>query len=167
MFNAGMVNRESLSAKLPVFWQKNAVWGRFLALKNTVNYNRRSFVNPPGAPQPLGQRPRLRNFFVVIQCVVTRNGALSLLQYVCDNMLQTLGKAAVPGFPPGAPTEMVNVELPDATPHRPRALRAHARALRRRRPYSASFVSCVWPATTWKLAGAAGAGAPCERHRAS
>jgi hypothetical protein len=25
--------------KLPVFWQKNAVWGRFLALKNTVNYS--------------------------------------------------------------------------------------------------------------------------------
>jgi hypothetical protein len=41
MFNANVVNARSGVRKLPVFWQKNAVWGRFLALKNTVNYTRR------------------------------------------------------------------------------------------------------------------------------
>ena len=39
--NAIMVNARSGVLKLPVFWQKNAVWGRFLALKNTVNYSNR------------------------------------------------------------------------------------------------------------------------------
>jgi hypothetical protein len=41
ILNAGMVNARSMWLKLPVFWQKNAVWGRFLALKNTVNYSSR------------------------------------------------------------------------------------------------------------------------------
>jgi hypothetical protein len=37
--NGGMVNARFEVRKVPVFWQKNAVWGRFLASKNTVNYN--------------------------------------------------------------------------------------------------------------------------------
>jgi hypothetical protein len=41
ILNANMVNARSMWLKLPVFWQKNAVWGRFLALKNTVNYSSR------------------------------------------------------------------------------------------------------------------------------
>jgi hypothetical protein len=41
MFNANVVNGDSGVLKLHVFWQKNAVWGRFLALKNTVNYSSR------------------------------------------------------------------------------------------------------------------------------
>jgi hypothetical protein len=43
--NVGMVNRDSGVRKLPVFWQKNAFSPRFVATKNTVNYNSNLFVN--------------------------------------------------------------------------------------------------------------------------
>jgi hypothetical protein len=45
MVNANVVNARSMWLKLPVSWQKNAVWGRFLASKNTVNYSANFFVN--------------------------------------------------------------------------------------------------------------------------
>jgi hypothetical protein len=41
MFNANVVNGDSGVRKLRVFWQKNAFSGRFVALKNTVNYSSR------------------------------------------------------------------------------------------------------------------------------
>jgi hypothetical protein len=56
MVNANMVNAESGMPELPETCKKSPVLSRFLAFKNTVNYNRRFELTIP-QPRPAAPFP--------------------------------------------------------------------------------------------------------------